>query len=140
MPLVAADPKPHNGQKMLVGCYRSKEHFEWIKQNHLYNIRLGNRRGTTSKSRLVVSASRLLLYDAMNPEEYTIFELDSSNHILANNDLMKSKGYPNLKPNREYLLYVITEESKVKPFYDVESLRQKHAPKLRKGSPFFVNL
>jgi hypothetical protein len=53
---------------------------------------------------------------------------------------MKSKGYPNLKPDREYLLYMITEESRMKPNLDVEELRQTYAPKLRKGSPFFVNL
>jgi len=53
---------------------------------------------------------------------------------------MKSKGYPNLKPDREYLLYMITEESKIKPNLDVEELKRTYAPKLRKGSPFFVNL
>jgi len=52
----------------------------------------------------------------------------------------KSKGYPDLKPNREYLLYMITEEAAVKPYFDVESLRQTYAPKLKKGSPFFVTI
>ena len=69
-----------------------------------------------------------------------MFELDSSSHIIAKNDLMKSKGYPDLKPDREYLLYVITEEAEVKPYFDVESLRQIYAPKLRKGSSFFVTI
>ena len=93
-----------------------------------------------SKYGLVVSASRLLLYDSNPPKDYQVFELDSSSHIIAKNDLMKSKGYPNLKPDREYLLYVITEEAGVKPYFDVESLRQTYAPKLRKGSPFFVTI
>ena len=53
---------------------------------------------------------------------------------------MKSKNYPDLKPDREYLLYVITEEAGVKPYFDVESLRQTYAPKLKKGSPFFVTI
>lgn len=140
IPLVAAEPTPHYRQTMLVGCYRSKAHLEWIKQNHLYNIRLGNRIGAASKSGLVVSASRLLLYDSKNPTEYQVLNLDSSNHIIANNDLMKSKNYPDLKPDREYLLYVITEEAGVKPYFDVESLRQTYAPKLKKGSPFFVTI
>ena len=95
--------------------------------------------GAISKSGIVVSASRLLLYDSKNPKDYQVFELDPSSHIIAKNELMKSKAYPDLKPDREYLLYVITEESGVKPYFDVESLRQAYAPKLRKGSPFFVN-
>ena len=140
LPLVAAEPTPYHQQTMLVGCYKSKEHLEWIRQNQLYNIRLGDRNGAVSKSGIVVSANRLLLYNSKNPKEYQVFELDSSNHIIAKNDLMKSKGYPGLKQDREYLLYVITEELGVKPYFDVESLRLTYAPKLKKGSPFFVNL
>jgi hypothetical protein len=140
LPLVAAEPVPQYGQTMLVGCYKSQAHLDWIKRNHLYNIRLGDREGAVPKSGMVVSASRLLLYDATNPEDYQLFELDSTNQIMATNDFMKSKGYPDLQPNNEYLLYVITDESKVKPYFDVESLRQSYAPRLKKGSPFFVNL
>lgn len=140
IPIMAAEPLPHYGQTMLVGCYKSEMHLEWIKQNRLYNIRLGDREGAVPKSGIVVSASRLLLYDATNPENYQLFELDPTNQIMATNDFMKSKGYPDLKPNNEYLLYVITDESKIKPDFDIESLRQIFAPKLKKGSPFFVNL
>ena len=140
LPLVAAEPVPQYGQTMLVGCYKSQAHLDWIKHNHLYNIRLGDREGAVPKSGIVVSASRLLLYDATNPEDYQLFELDSTNQIMATNDFMKSKSYPDLKPNNEYLLYVITDESKVTPYFDVESLRQTYAPMLKKGSPFFVNL
>lgn len=127
-------------QTILVGCYKNHEHLEWIKQNNLYNVRLGDRSGAFSKSELVVSASKLLLYDFNNPKEYQVFELDSSKHIIAKNELMKSKEYPDLKPNREYLLYIITKESRLKPNLDVEELQQTYAPKLRKGSPFFINI
>lgn len=140
IPLVADKLTPYTSQTMLVGCYRSKAHLEWIEQNHLYNIRLGDRSGSITKSGLVVAASRLLLYNSQNPKEYRLYELDSSSHIIATNDLMKSKGYPDLKPNRDYVLFVITEESKAKLDYDVEKLRQDFAPKLKKFSPFFVHL
>ena len=140
IPLVADNPTLQYGQTLLVGCYKNKDHLDWIKQNNLYNIRLGDRDGAISKSGLVVSASRLLLYNLNNPKEYQVYELEQSNHIIAKYDFMKSKGYPGLKPNREYLLYVITEESGVKPELDVESLKQTYAPKLRNGSPFFVNI
>lgn len=140
LPLVAAEPVPQYGQTMLVGCYKSQAHLDWIKHNHLYNIRLGDREGAVPKSGIVVSASRLLLYDVTNPEDYLLFELDSTNQIMATNDFMKSKGYPDLQPNNEYLLYVINDESKVKPYFDIKSLRQTYAPRLKKGSPFFVKL
>ena len=141
LPLVA-DPIPHYGysRTMLVGCYKSKEHLEWIIQNKLYNVRLGNREGAVSQSGMVVSASKLLLYDYNNPKEYQLFDLDSSNHIIANNELMKGKNYPGLQPNNEYLLYVITGESTNNPYFDIESLKKEYAPNLIKGAPFYANM
>lgn len=140
LPLVADNPMPEYGGKMLVGCYKDQQHLDWIKRNQLYNIRLGKRRGSVSKSGIVVSASKLLLYNSKNPQEYLIFDLDSSKHIIANNDLMKSKQYPGLKSGRDYLLYGIIGESKYKPGFDVEDLKQEYAPKLKKGAPFFVDI
>ena len=62
LPLVAAEPVPQYGQTMLVGCYKSQAHLDWIKHNHLYNIRLGDREGAVPKSGIVVSASRYSLF------------------------------------------------------------------------------
>ena len=142
LPLIAAE-EPILYEKsttMLVGCYKSKDHLEWIKNNNLYNIRLGNRDGAICKSGLIVSASRLLLYDYKNPTNYEVFHLDSSKQIIANNDLMQSKNYPNLKSNRDYILYVLGDCIEDKPSYNVNELKQRYAPKLRIGSPFFVNI
>lgn len=72
---------------------------------------------------LLQNRCALLLYDSKKTKEYQVFELDLSNHIIATNELMKSKGYPDLKHDREYLLYMITEEAGVKPYFDIESLR-----------------
>lgn len=139
LPLVA-ESTPQYGHKrmMLVGCYKSKEHLKWILQNQLYNVRLGNREGAMSTSGMVVSAIKLLLYNYNNPDEYQLFELDSSNHILANNELMKQRDYPELQPGNEYLLYVITGESADNSFFDVESLKKEYALNLKKGAPFYV--
>lgn len=35
---------------------------------------------------------------------------------------------------------VVPREASVKPYHDVESLRQTYAPKLKKGAPFFVTI
>lgn len=140
IPMVADDVTPYTSSRtMLVGCYRDAKHLEWIKGQKLYNIRLGDRNGAVSKSGMIVSASRLLLYNYNNPTEFIVYDLDSSRQIIANNDLMKTKNYPGLQPNREYLLYVVGKELEKHPTYSVEKLREEYAPKLRKGAPFFVN-
>jgi hypothetical protein len=140
LPLVAEGGITYNKLRrtMLVGCYKNETHLKWILENHLYNVRLGKRNGSVSKSGMVISASRLLLYNIENCSEYKIFELNPTEQIIANNDLMKLKNYPNLKPNNEYLLYIIGEELKVKYNYDIQSLKKEYAPDIKNGAPFYV--
>lgn len=125
---------------LLVGCYKDEAHLEWIRKHRLYNIRIGNRDGAIDRSGVAVSASRLLLYNYRNPMEYAIYSLDSTKQILASNEMMVSKGYPGIQPNREYLLYLLGDEVKSQQKYDVAELKEKYAPRLKEGAPFFVTL
>ena len=140
IPLVAEDdiPSYRATKRMLVGCYKDKRHLEWIMKNNLYNIRLGNRNGAINKSGMIVSASRLLLYNSQNLKEYKLYSLDPTIQIYANNELMESKEYPGLKRNRNYLLYSILEEVEKHPTYDVIQLKEQYAPEIEKNAPFFV--
>ena len=109
----------HNGMiKIVTGVRRCGKSFllsdlyaEWLKSqgvedDHIININLED-----SRNKYLRDPDVLLGHiDSKNHKEYQVFELDSYNHIIAKYDLMKSKGYPNLKPDREYLLYVITEK------------------------------
>lgn len=145
LPLIAAEDKVEYSAKpasdmMLVGCYDGKAHREWILSNRLYNIRLGRRNGSLEKSGLVFSATRLLLYNADNSKEYKVYTLDTTKQILANQAMMKEKNYPRARGNRSYVLYVVGDEVKDFPKYDVESLRKTFAPNSNNNSPFFVEL
>lgn len=145
LPLVAAEDMPEYSTKplsdmMLVGCYDGNPHKEWIISNKLYNIRLGRRNGSLEKSGLMIAATRLLLYNAHNSEDYRVYNLDTTKQILANQAMMKEKGYPRARGNRSYVLYVVGDEVKDFPKYDVESLRKQFAPDTKPNSPFFVKL
>ena len=143
IPLIAAeDTLTYNkSKKMLVGCYKDEEHLNWIKNNNFYNIRLGNREGAIDKSGIIISASKLLLYNVDNPKEYQLYNLDETKQIFANYEFMHEKGYPGLEPNREYLLYVIEGIALVTPDFEVEKLKEQFAPDLKiKGAPFYVSL
>lgn len=124
---------------MLVGCYKSKKHKEWILNNHLYNIRLGRRNGSLDKSGLMIVASRLLSYNKDKPNEYHVYELDTTKQVLASLEIMKQKEYPSTNP-RSYVLYFIGTEINDYPPYNVEALRQEYAPDLKNNAPFFVQL
>lgn len=143
IPLIAAeDTLTYNkSKKMLVGCYKDEEHLNWIMNNHLYNIRLGNREGAIDKSGIIISASKLLLYNVDNPKEYQLYNLDETKQIFANYEFMRDKGYPKLEANREYLLYVIEGISPVIAKFEVEKLKEQFAPDLEiEGAPFYVSL
>ncbi len=128
-----------NAWTLLVGCYKNQEHLDWIIKNKLYNIRIGDRNGALKKSGIIISAARLLLYNVNNPKECQLFRLDESQQIIANYDFMKSKDYPGLQPNREYLLYSIKDKIETIIDYDVEQLKEQHAPDLKiNGAPFYV--
>lgn len=145
LPLVAAEnlpeysPKPKSDM-MLVGCFRDNAHKDWVLANKLYNIRLGRRNGSLEKSGLMIAASRLLLYDKEHPENYRVFNLDTTKQILANKEIMEQKGYPGSKASRKYVLYVMGDEVKEHPKYDVISLREQFALNSTNNAPFFVEL
>ena len=46
---------------ILFGIYKDAAHLEWIQKNGKYNVRLGKRNGSVSKSGMVISASRLFI-------------------------------------------------------------------------------
>lgn len=139
--MMAAEDATTGGFTTLVGCYKNNEHLDWILRNKLYNIRLGNRPGAIKNMGKVINASRLILYNLHNHKEYKVYELSTSQHIVANYNYMKEKDYPNPKQENKYILYNISEELIVQPYYDVDDLRDRFAPSnLENGAPFYVKI
>ena len=119
-------PKP----LMLVGCYKNEEHLNWIRNTGYYNIRFGSRRGA---SKSIITARRLLLYNAENPNENFVYNLDAVESKIADYETMKSLNYPKVKEGREYILYKLQGEVLKHPIYDIKSLRGKNG-----NIPIFV--
>jgi len=101
---------------------------------------LGRRNGSLDKSGLMIAASRLLLYDKDHPEDYQIFELDTTKQVLASPTIMQEKNYPSKKYSRSYVLYFMGDEVDDHPTYNVDMLKKEYAPNLKDNAPFFVSL
>ncbi|MBP9994877.1 MAG: hypothetical protein KBT67_08090 [bacterium] len=101
----AESPAVYGKQRIyLVGCYKSKEHYNWIKNNKLYNVRLGERRGAVNENdSFVVCATHLVLYNFDNPEEFEVWRLKDEPKV-SDKEKMESLDYPNPK-GEKYLLY-----------------------------------
>lgn len=101
----AESPAVYGKQRIyLVGCYKSKEHYNWIKNNKLYNVRLGERRGAVNENdSFVVCATHLVLYNFDNPEEFGVWRLNDEPKVSDKKN-MEVLNYPTPK-GEKYLLY-----------------------------------
>lgn len=115
----------------LIGCYKNKEHLDWIIENRKYNVRLGDRRGAVKENdEQVVTARFLILYDFENPSTYSLYRLENRQWVYKKED-MERLGY--LSPKGEkYLLYALTAQLSSREIDLSEILKDKQ---VQKGSP-----
>ena len=125
---------------ILVGCFRNKKHFEWIISNSIYNIRLGNRKGSVDEDKECISnASLLVLYNSINPGEISVFKILS--HNVMSGEQLKKLNYPQKRIGKRYMTFEIEEDSSL-----VENLKKNHLienmitnyPEHVSGTPVFL--
>lgn len=95
---------------VLVGCYKSPEHLEWILSRRKYNVRMGDRRGSMEEfAHLFDALQMLVLYDVNNPSAPVKTYRLSNPRKLSGAEL-NLLSYPNAKPEYEYELFEISHE------------------------------
>lgn len=121
---------------ILVGCVKNKKHLAWIKENCIYNIRLGNRTGSIDEDKECINnASILVLYSTRKKSEVSVFRITS--HCVMTETEMKAKGYPNKKVGEKYMTFNIVEESSINNHNLVEKLIESY-PEHVSGAPMFL--
>lgn len=114
-------PEPYNYNRdlipddtfVLIGYYNSKEQYDWVKQNSLYNFRMGSGRGSLILDKETVSAKYLLLHTKMDTISGELWKIVSRGpRVYSNQDLI-NKGYPN--PSKANYLVI-----KIEPVDDPE--------------------
>lgn len=129
---VAEDRVEYGIQRIyLLGCYKSKDHYDWIIKNKLYNVRLGERRGAVDENdSFVVCATHLVLYNFDDPEEFEVWRLNDEPKV-SDKEKMESLDYPTPK-GEKYLLYELVDES-LKLEVDLSKILE--TKEVQKGSP-----
>lgn len=104
----------HEDKQILIGCYNSQEHLDWIlgkndKGTLIYNIRLGKetRGGFTETSLRRRIVSFVIIYESGNESNYRVFKVH--HHAVMDNERMKKAWYPNPRHDK-YFCYVFDEE------------------------------
>lgn len=118
-------PEPYNENRdlipdetfVLVGYYNSKEQYNWIEQNDLYNFRMGSGRGSLILNKEVVSAKYLLLHTKGDTSSGDLWKITSKGpRVFSRSDLIRI-GYPN--PSQNYYLVSNIERVTDLEFRDV---------------------
>ena len=110
---------------ILIGSYHDEAHLEWIKQQGLYNIRLGSMRdGALPREELDKYNVRFLLLYKEGDEylnEYLVYKINGTKEMRPS-DMVKS-SYPKA-PKYSYECYIIDEEIDIGE-YDVFRITSK---------------
>ena len=89
---------------ILVGCYTTKKHLEWIKANNLYSIRLGNRKGSIENEQdMLDKVVFLVLYNIDKPNNMLIYQINGHEEMTGK-ELLEI-GYPKHNPGKRYVAF-----------------------------------
>ncbi len=125
---------------ILVGCYKNKMHLDWIINNNIYNIRLGNRKGSVDENLPCLNnASLLVLYNSTNASKLSVYRIKS--HKIMSGDELKQLNYPKKRLGKQYMIFNIES---IEDY--AEEFKQNHLienlivniPGHVKGTPVFL--
>lgn len=95
---------------VLVGCYKTKKHFEWIKANNLYNIRMGARKGSLENEQALFDRTILLvLYNVDKPSNVSVYKINGHQEMTGK-ELIEI-GYPNPNAGKRYMTFKLLPSS-----------------------------
>lgn len=125
---------------ILIGCYKNKKHHNWIIENGIYNIRLGNRLGSVDEERpCIKNASLLILYDIKNLSKIYVYRIKA--HKAMTGEDLKKLNYPRKRISKRYMTFEIEPISnyteKLKKYNFIENLIVSSSNYV-KGTPIFL--
>jgi hypothetical protein len=125
---------------ILVGCYKNKQHLEWIKEHGLYNIRLGDRPGSADADTDLFRRVRfLVLYNPSKLNDLAVYDITGGREMTG--EEMAAMGYPTKKPEgKRYQTFTITPtERDVRLLANMKLIeRLKENMKRDKNNPAFL--
>lgn len=94
---------------VLVGFFKSADHYAWIKKEKVYNFRTGTVSGSLELDNVVVNARYLLLHTKGDQNSGELWKIKSKGPKIWSKDTMQKKEYPNPDPKDYYVIIEIQE-------------------------------
>ena len=125
---------------ILIGCYKGKKHFDWIRAHSTYNIRLGKTKGSVEEKRdLFGNASLLVLYEHGKLNKLSAYKIVS--HQEMSKEELLDMDYPKKNPRKSYMTFSIVpfemDLSFLVEHHLIERLVELNADNA-KGTPVFI--
>lgn len=121
---------------VLLGCYTTNDHLNWILRTHSYNVRQGVINGSVCSDEMTTTPAYLVLYHVRDPRTYRIHKIIGTR--TATKAQMMSWRYPN--PHAaSYMLYNLDLNMIPIPL-DIMALVRLHNDKLQRtsGTPIYI--
>ncbi|MBK8372635.1 MAG: DUF2357 domain-containing protein [Saprospiraceae bacterium] len=96
---------------VLVGFYKSQEHYDWIKKEKVYNFRTDRGAGSIRLDNEVVTARYLLLHTRDDQTSGELWKIKKEGPKIWSKQTMQDKNYPNTDPKDYYMIIEIEEVS-----------------------------
>ena len=97
------------GISVILGCYKNKEHHDWIISQQKYNLRLDKgRRGSVSLSNDYTHAQYLVLYALGDKKSTEIYSLTGEHEVMTKG-MLEELNYPDAQ-GEVYLVLSISNE------------------------------
>lgn len=126
---------------VLIGCFKDKEHLDWIMNHRRYNVRWDiGAKGSVQKEDLCFSVNYLILYNVSDHRELYLFKL---NHTDRKNIVDKSDpmfvDYPSPTAN-QYLVYELDDQDMSIDHIDINHLEEKLQYNAIEGAPIYASM
>lgn len=94
---------------VLVGFYKSKDHFEWIVRSNLYNARAESNRGSLRLGPGEMNARYILMHTEKELHTGQLFKIIENGPRVFSAKKLIEKGYPTEPSGEFYLVYKIDQ-------------------------------
>ena len=144
-PFEEAFPEPYGNStfpdsvKVLIGCYKSEEHLQWILERGKYNIRFGGvREGSILLEDKFLQAKYLLLYDLNDLEVKYVMKMTGERPSIVADSTLAELNYPDPTPGQLYMVYDVSRDKVEKEIRDIPWWYIENKVSGKNGAPVVI--
>ena len=105
---------------VIVAYYKGQEHLDWILNNHLYNVRAGENKGSITLDNKLINARYLLLHNGK--ESHHLIRINKEGPKIYTRAELVKMGYPQYRISGTDQIDIIREQREANKIYLVFKL------------------